>query len=143
VSQTPSVTIPERARDIFTGARMPIGYMSTNRPDGRMSVVPVGVVLEGDILRISSLKDRKKIRNLELDPRITVCVAHPDDPTHYIEIRGTAEIADDVDHAFINWIAKTFMGFDQYPYDPPGSERAIIVVRAEYVSVPKVHGAEG
>lgn len=143
MTETSSVPIPERARDIFTVSNMAIGYMSTNRPDGRMSVVPVGVVLDGDVVKISSLKDRKKIRNLELDPRITVCVAHAQDPTHYIEIRGTAELADDVDHAFINWIAKTYMGFDEYPYDPPGSERAIITVRAEYVSVPKVHGAEG
>lgn len=33
------------------------------------------------------------------------------------------------------------MGVDKYPYDPPGATRTTITVRAERVSIPKVHGS--
>jgi hypothetical protein len=111
------------------------------RPDGRMSVVPVGVVLQGDELKISSLSDRKKVRNLQQDSRITVCVPDPEDGRRYVEIRGLAELADDVDRAYINSFAREYMGVDEYPYDPPGAARTTITVRAEHVSTPKVHGS--
>ena len=71
------------------------------RPDGHMSVVPVGVVRDGDVLKISTLSDRQKVRNLKRDPRITVCVADPANPQRYVEVRGIAELADDIDRADI------------------------------------------
>ena len=39
------VVLPSRAADILS--RKPIGYLSTLRPDGRMSVVPVAVIWDG------------------------------------------------------------------------------------------------
>ena len=134
------VAIPAGAREIFNGM-MRVGYMSTMRPDGRMSVVPVGVVLDGDELKISTLSDRKKVRNLEHDSRITVCVPDPDNPRRYVEIRGVAELADDVGREYIDSFARKYMGVDKYQYDPPGAARTTITVRAERVSMPKVHGS--
>lgn len=132
--------IPERARELLSGLQ--IGYISTMRPDGRMSVVPVGIVREGDVLKISTLSDRQKVRNLEHDPRITVCVSDPANARHYVEIRGVAELADDIDRTYIDAFAREYMGVDKYPYDPPGAARTTITVRAERVSMPKVHGSD-
>lgn len=106
-----------------------------------MSVVPVGVVREGDVLKISTLSDRQKVHNLEIDPRITVCIPDPENARRYVEIRGVAELADDVDRAYIDSFAREYMGVDKYPYDPPGATRTTITVRAERVSIPKVHGS--
>ena len=130
--------IPSRAAEILS--RKPIGYMSTQRPDGRMSVVPVAVIWDGQNVRISSVKGTKKVRNLRLDARLTLCVPHPDNPQQYVELRGTAEIADDADRSFVNAMAKEWMGLDEYPYDRPGDERVIITLRVEAVSSPAVHG---
>ena len=59
----PDLPIPDGAREFLTGLR--IGYVSTMRPDGRMSVVPVGVVREGDILKIvASRAPRRFLRRL-------------------------------------------------------------------------------
>jgi PPOX class probable F420-dependent enzyme len=134
------VPIPPRAAEIL--ATRPIGYMATMRPDGRMSVVPVAVIYDGEAVRITSVKARRKIRNLEQDPRITVCVPHPENSQAYVEIRGTAELADDTDRSFVNAMAKDWMGMDEYPYDQPGDERVTITVHPEVVSMPKVHGAD-
>jgi PPOX class probable F420-dependent enzyme len=136
-SGPPSILSP--AQDILTGLR--VGYMATLRADGRIAVVPVGVVRDGDGLRISSPAHTVKIRNLERDPRITVCVPDPQDGRRYVEIRGTAELVDDTDRSFVNWIAREFMGVDEYPYEPPSVQRKIIVVHPERVSMPGVHGS--
>lgn len=129
----------DQAGDILVGLR--VGYMSTIRPDGRLSVVPVGVVRDGDTLRISSPAHTYKIRNLERDPRITVCVVHPQDGRRYVEVRGRAEVLDDVDRKFIDWIAREYMGAATYPHEPVTVERKIVVVHPERVSMPRVHGA--
>jgi PPOX class probable F420-dependent enzyme len=134
-----AVRIPSRAADIL--ARKPIGYLSTQRPDGRMSVVPVAVIWDGETVRISTVKSTKKVRNLQLDSRLTLCVPHPNNPQQYVELRGTADIADDADRSFVNAMARDWMGVEEYPYDRPGDERAIITVRVEAVSSPSVHSS--
>ena len=139
MSSDNGLPLPNRVRELLTGLR--IGYISTMRPDGRMSVVPVGVVREGGVLKISTLSDRQKVRNLESDPRITVCIPDPENARRYVEIRGVAELADDDDRAYIDSFAREYMGVDKYPYDPPGATRTTITVRAERVSMPKVHGS--
>ena len=69
-------------------------------------MVPVGVMLDGDVLRISTPSDTFKVRNLRADPHVAVCVADPQDARHYVEVRGTAELADDVDRSFIDWMTR-------------------------------------
>ena len=135
------VRIPARAADILS--RKPIGYLSTQRPDGRMSVVPVAVIWDGQSVRVSTVKTTKKVRNLRLDPRLTLCVPHPANPQQYVELRGTAEITDDTDRSVVNAMAKEWMGLEEYPYDRPGDERVVITLRVEAVSSPAVHGADG
>lgn len=114
--------------------------MSTLRPDGNLSIVPVGVVVDGEHLRISSQSNSQKIRNLEGDRRIAVCVPHPQDPGRYVEIRGTVELARDTNRAFIDWLARTYMGHSEYPYEPRDVERTTITIRPDRFSMPKVHG---
>jgi hypothetical protein len=108
-----------------------------------LSVVPVAVVREGDVLKISTQTRTYKVRNLERDPRITVCVPDPERPTEYVEIRGVAELTDDLDRAFIDWIAREYMGVDEYPHEPRTVRRTIITVRPEYVSTPRIQGSGG
>jgi hypothetical protein len=132
--------LPSRAAQILSCK--PIGYLSTQRPDGRMSVVPVAVIWDGQTARISTVKSTKKVRNLRLDPRLTLCVPHPNDPQQYVELRGTADITDDTDRSFVNAMAKEWMGVEEYPYDRPGDERVVITLRVEAVSSPAVHGRD-
>jgi PPOX class probable F420-dependent enzyme len=120
---------------------LPLGYLATVRPDGGLSVVPVGVVLDQDVLRISTPARTYKIRNLARDPRVTVCIPDPEDARQYVQIRGTAEVVDDEDRSFINWIAREFLDADEYPYEPTRVRRKIIVVHPERVSVSRAQSS--
>ena len=83
-----TVEIPERARPLLEGR--PIAFMTTMRPDGRMSTNPVAIVFDGTTLRISTITSRRKYRNLAADDRITVCVVQPDNLNRYVEIHAVA-----------------------------------------------------
>jgi len=132
-------TIPASHMDIV--AAKGLSFVTTVRPDGLLSVHPVSVIAEPGRLSFSTMKDRGKVRNLRQDDRVSVCIPDPANPLRYIEVRGRARLEDDHDRAFIDRIAREFMGLDRYPYDPPGAERITVVVEIEQVSVPRVHGS--
>ncbi len=137
-----TLPIPEPVVDLFDG-KLRVGFMSTIRTDGHAAIVPIGVMIHEGLLRISSRTDTAKVRNLQGNPNISVCVTDPEDPTRYVTIRGKAELADDIDRAFVNWMARTHMGVDEYPYEPADIARIIITVHPERFSMPKVHGSKG
>ncbi len=122
--------IPEHVVDMF-GGRLLIGHMSTVRPDGQPSVVPVGVMIHEGRLRISSRTATKKIRNLQRDPHISLCLTDLDDLDHYVTIRGTAKLDEDTERVFVDWLARTHMGCDEYPYEPRDVPRTVITIRPE------------
>ena len=55
-----------------------------------------------------------------------------------MEIRGRARLDDDTDHAFIDSLARHYMGVDTYPFDRPGQERVTVTIVAEHVSTPEI-----
>jgi len=130
------VVIPERVHDILHDK--PTGYVATMRPDGRISVTPVGLLFDGTHVRFSTTTDRKKYRNLLADDRITITVPHRNNPNRYVEIRGRAVLETDPDHAFIDAVARHYMGVERYPFDRPGQERVTVTVVADHVSAPDI-----
>lgn len=134
--QSRRVPVPETAQRLFDGK--PVAFMTTMRPDGRMSTNPVAVVFDGADVLISTTKDRFKFRNLQADDRCTVCVVQPDNLNRYVEIRGRVVLEDDADRAFINGIAKQYMGVDRYPFDRSWQERVTVRLIPEAVSAPDI-----
>jgi PPOX class probable F420-dependent enzyme len=124
--------IPETYHDILLSR--PTGHLATIRPDGQLSVNPVAVMWDGALVRVSTLKSRQKYRNLSNDPRVAISIPHRDNPQHYVEIRGTAELTDDADRSFVNSLARAYMGVDEYPFDRPGDERVVITIHPGHVS---------
>lgn len=129
---TGTTCVPETYHEILRSR--PIGHLATIRPDGQLSVNPVAVMWDGTLVRVSTLKSRRKYRNLSKDPRVAISIPHRDNPQYYIEIRGTAELSEDADRSFVNSLARAYMGVDEYPFDRPGDERVVITIHPEHVS---------
>lgn len=132
--------IPESHQYILTD--LPIGHMATIRGDGLISVNPVGLIWDGEYVRVSTVKTRMKYKNLLKDPRVSISIPHRNNPNIYIEIRGVAELTDDPDRKFVNSVARHYMNVDEYPFDAPGDERATITIHAQQVSAPPIPLAE-
>jgi PPOX class probable F420-dependent enzyme len=134
------LTIPPQLHSLLSGT--PIAFMTTMRPDGRMSTNPVAVLFDGTHLRVSATADRRKIRNLRADDRITLCVVQPGNLNRYVEIRGRAVLTPDDDRSFIDSIAQRYMSADRYPFDKDWQERITVTVIAEAISSPDIPLAE-
>lgn len=131
-----SKPIPASHHDILVDR--PTGHIATLRPDGRLSVHPVSLLWDGKNVRVSTVKSRQKYRNLLADPRVAISIPHRNNPNRYIELRGIAELTDDVDRSFINAISRHYLNLDVYPFDAPGDQRVTITIHAEQVSTPRM-----
>jgi len=120
--------------------RPQLGFLSTVRPDGGLSVVPVAPMFDGEAVWVSSLRRSRKVRNLASDPRASICVVDRDNPMRYALFRGQAEVLPDPDRLKVNEMARLYMNVEEYPYDRPGDERVVIRINAAAVSSPRVHG---
>ena len=128
------VKIPETHFDILQS--LCFGHVATMRPDGMISVHPVSVMWDGEHVEFSTVKTRKKVRNLDFDSRMSLSIPHPNNPIHYLELRGRGEVLPDLDRKFVNDMAKKFMNMDEYPYDRTEEERVIIRLHIDQVSAP-------
>lgn len=113
------------------------GHLATLEPDGSPQVTPVWIDVDDQYILINTAKGRKKVRNVERDPRVSVEVVEQDNPYSMLSIKGrvvgmTTEGADD----HINAMAKKYLGQDTYPFRQPGEERLIMKIQPEKVVAP-------
>ena len=85
--------IPEEFRPLLESRALAL--VSTLGPGGAPQTSPIWFLFDGGRLRFSLVEGRQKLRNLRRDPRVSVVVIDPSRPTHYIELRGTVELAPD------------------------------------------------
>ena len=83
-------TIPQSHVDILESKCF--AHVATIRPDGRISNHPVSILWDGEHVRFSTTKARRKYRNLLADDRITLSIPDPTNIWRYLEIRGRAVV---------------------------------------------------
>ncbi|MFC4068914.1 PPOX class F420-dependent oxidoreductase [Actinoplanes subglobosus] len=90
--------------------RPEFAVLSTLDPDGtaRLSVMWVG--RDGDDLLMATKSGRRKVRNIERDPRVTVLLYDRARPARYTEIRGTARVTDEDAHTLVDELARRYTG---------------------------------
>ena len=77
---------------------------------------------------------RQKLRNLRRDPRLSVVVANPADPTWYVELRGRVDdLVPDPELALERMIALKYTG-SHVDVEPPGTARYAATVVVEKVT---------
>lgn len=86
---------------------------------------------------INTAAGRRKVRNVQRDPRVCVEVVDQDNPYSMLSVQGrvveiTREGADD----HIDSLAKKYLGQDRYPFARPGEQRLILKIQPEKVVAP-------
>lgn len=107
--------------------------LATVNPDGGPQASVVWYVREGDTLLISVTAGRKKTRNIERDPRVSITVFDLDNPYRSAEIRGTAELLPDPDKALPKRLSQRYLGEDP-PNETAAEIRLIVRVTPERVN---------
>ncbi len=115
------IAIPESHRDLLESQ---IAVLATNGVDGRPQVSAVWFLAEGDELRISLNTTRRKVRNLQRDPRCTVLLLDLVNPYRYLEVRGDARLEPDDDYEFAGRLGAKYQA-DVKAMDPPDQTRVV------------------
>jgi PPOX class probable F420-dependent enzyme len=101
--------------------------------DGSPQTSVVWYEWDGEALLFSAMAHRRKVRNVERDPRVSVTIFDVANPYQSVEIRGTASVSPDPERTMSHQLTHRYLGGDP-PADPPGTERVIIrVVPAKVV----------
>jgi PPOX class probable F420-dependent enzyme len=120
--------LPPEAVAMATGRNFAV--FTTLRPDGHPAAQVMWVDADQECILINTEKHRRKFRNVQRDPRVTVTLINSANPYNYIEVRGTVvEVVEGQparDH--IDKLAWRYFG---RPYDPAAiqSERVILRIR--------------
>jgi PPOX class probable F420-dependent enzyme len=112
-------------------------HLVTLNPDGSPHVTLAWVGLEGDEIVIASLRHFRKLRNIALDPRVSVSMLglglHPIGLREYLVVYGTARIEEGGAFELLRRLARVYIGPDTtFPPDenpPPGWITRITPVR--------------
>ncbi|MFI9557878.1 PPOX class F420-dependent oxidoreductase [Nonomuraea endophytica] len=87
-----------------------IGVLATLNPDGSPQTSVVWVGTDGDDVVISSESGRRKVRNLERDPRASLSVFDLADPDLYVEVRGLTTVSEDEGRRLAVELAEKYEG---------------------------------
>jgi len=102
-------------RRLFLMAGTRTGTLGTTRRDGSPHVVPIWFVLDGDTVVFTCDGHSVKAAALRRDPRVSICVDDQRPPYSFVEMRGTAELSEDLDElrTWATLIGARYMGADQ------------------------------
>lgn len=101
--------------------------VGTIQPDGSPQLSPVWVKRDGDRILFSTTVDRRKKKNLDHDPRVTVVVQDPSSPYEYAEVRGSAEMATEgADELSLKYTGKKYAEFN--PASAQDAERVVVTI---------------
>ncbi len=125
--------IPEKYKDLFE--KKAFAHLATVMPDGTPQVTPVWVNYDGSHVLVNSARGRRKDKNMERNPAVSLSIQDPDNPYRYLEVRGrVTEITEDGADEHIDKMAKKYMGLDKYPLRQPGEVRVLYKITPERTS---------
>jgi PPOX class probable F420-dependent enzyme len=121
--------IPDSHADLLS--KKGFAHIATLQPDGAPQLSVVWFDWDGEHLLFSSKLDRRKLRNLRRDPRLSVLITDPESPYRYLEIRGRVERMDpDSQAELADVLSQKYVG---RPFDVPRPDegRMRVAVRPE------------
>ena len=122
--------LPDEAKALLD--RPEFATLATIEPDGRPHLSVIWVGRDGEDILFSTIHGRRKTTNVHRDPRVTVLVYPKDNPYAYLEVRGTAELTEDPERAYIEEMSQKYLGTG-YPWHKPEEERVVVRVKPEKV----------
>ncbi|CAO5191140.1 putative PPOX class F420-dependent enzyme [Frankia sp. AiPs1] len=106
--------------------------LATVQADGSPRMTVLWVDRDEDDLLLSTARGRAKERDIARDPRVGLMFLDQNDPYSYVEVRGTATLAEEGGRELINRLSLKYTG-DIYRWDDPEETRVVIRVVADRV----------
>jgi PPOX class probable F420-dependent enzyme len=78
--------IPEQVKKFLQKPNFAV--LATQSPSGRIQATPVWFLLEDGEILINTSAARKKLGNMEANPRVTLAIVDRENPYQYVQIQG-------------------------------------------------------
>jgi len=114
----PSTVIPQTHLDLLE--KPFLAHCATTGSQGEPQCNPVWFMWNGEQIVLSIDPVGQKAKNIERDPRVSLSIVDPENPGHYLEVRGTASFDRQVtsqDPTVVAMVRK-YTGNDTYPGMP-------------------------
>jgi PPOX class probable F420-dependent enzyme len=111
-------------------------FLTTLMPDGAPQMTQTWVDTDGERVVINTAQGFQKVKNVERDPRVTVCVTDPSRPHSYYEVRGrVVKVTTKGGAEHIEALAQRYLGA---PYPWFGGRDQVRVILS--IAADKIHG---
>jgi PPOX class probable F420-dependent enzyme len=111
-------------------------FLTTLMPDGAPQMTQTWVDTDGEHVVINTVQGFQKVKNVERDPRVALCVADPSSPRSYCEVRGrVVKVTTEGGAEHIEALAQRYLGT---PYPWFGGRDQVRVILS--IAVDKIHG---
>ncbi|HEU5473185.1 MAG TPA: PPOX class F420-dependent oxidoreductase [Actinophytocola sp.] len=105
--------------------RAPVfAVLTTINPDGAPQSSVVWTRTDGADVLLSTIRGRRKCRNMERDPRVTLLAYDPEDPYTYVELRGTVTLTEAGGDELIDELSRAY---DNRPWTHRPAETRVVV----------------
>ena len=117
-----TVSLPDDVRTLVDAATFAV--VSTINPDGTPQSTVIWVKRDGDDVLFSTVRGRRKTRNMERDPRVSVCAYDPAQPYSYFSVDGEVSMVTEGGPELIDELSVKYTG-QPYTFDKPGDVRVV------------------
>lgn len=110
-------------------------YLATTMPDGSPQLTQTWVDTDGRHVLINTVVGYQKARNVARDPRVSLTVSDPANPSRYHEIRGrVTDTTTDGGEEHIEALAQRYLGRPYPWYGGRDQQRLILSISPERVN---------
>ncbi|MDI6103828.1 PPOX class F420-dependent oxidoreductase [Actinoplanes sp. NEAU-A12] len=124
-----TVALPDLAKKLIDNPTYAV--LTTINEGGAPQSTVIWVKRDGDDLLFSTTRGRVKTRNMERDPRVSVCAYDPAQPYSYITVQGIVALCDD-DGDLIGELSYKYAN-EPWTEDAPGTVRVVCRVTPTHV----------
>jgi PPOX class probable F420-dependent enzyme len=138
-----TLPIPGSHLDLLT--RPICAVLTTLGPRGGPESSLVWVDHDGTCAQVNTTMERRKGRNLQANPRVSLLVVDPDDTARFIQIRGDAELVNDGALEHLDQLTRAYTSHPRYygcvyPLEQERREtRVICRIHARRITLDAIH----
>jgi PPOX class probable F420-dependent enzyme len=121
--------LPALARGLLD--QQTFAVITTINRDGSPQASVIWAKRDGDEIVFSTIRGRRKTRNMERDPRVSFVLYDPADPYRYVEVRGVVSMTEAGGDALIDELCRAYQG-RPWPHRP-GEVRVVCRLPATHV----------
>ena len=109
-----------------------VAFVSTVGPKGEPQTTPMWFMWKHGSVHFSLVDGRQKLRNIQREPRVSVVIVDPAEPTRYLELRGRVDLALDPQLTLEREVAIKYHG--SHLDHEPGTMRFAATLTVDHVT---------